>query len=46
MSDEVKFFLQLLAGITGTIFGAILVLWCADRIASAFWRDGDPKEPH
>lgn len=44
--SEVKFFLQLFFGITGSITGAIFVLWISERIARALWSDGDPKEPH
>jgi len=44
--DEVRFFLMLFCGIVFTILAAILVLWCAERLARALWRDGDPKEPH
>lgn len=45
MSDA-AFFLQLVAGIAGSISGAILVLWVFERVARALWSDGDPKEPH
>ena len=44
--SEAIFFLQLFAGIAGSIIGAILVLWISERIARALWSDGDPKEPH
>lgn len=44
--SEATFFLQLFLGITGSIVGAILVLWISERVARALWTDGDPKEPH
>ena len=46
MSADLEFFLQLVCGITATILIAIVVLWCAEQVSRALWRDGDPKEPH